>query len=76
MSRVAKQNIIISHSSHTKRYVKNINIQNIINQTYDARKILETKIKLSGQSELINIIRTKLKDKPMSHILKDKVALV
>lgn len=30
MSRVARQNIIISHSSHTKRHVMLINIQNII----------------------------------------------
>ncbi|CAK81223.1 unnamed protein product (macronuclear) [Paramecium tetraurelia] len=69
MNRVAKQLIFVSHSSHQKRI-------NIMEQVFENRNVFETKIKLSGQAELINIIRTRLKDKPLSYVLKDKASLV
>ncbi|CAD8072237.1 unnamed protein product [Paramecium primaurelia] len=69
MNRVAKQLLFVSHSSHQKRI-------NIMEQVFENRNVYETKIKLSGQAELINIIRTRLKDKPLSYVLKDKESLV
>ncbi|KAM3143476.1 hypothetical protein pb186bvf_004537 [Paramecium bursaria] len=69
MDRVCGSVLIISHSSIQKR-------TNLMGKIFSERQIFQAKVALSGQSELINIIRTHQKGKPISHILKNKEALL
>lgn len=68
MGRVAKQVLIISHSSHAKRVP-------LMGEQYEGRTVFEVKVTLSGQAELINIMRTNMKGKPLSQIIRDQKAL-
>jgi len=70
MVRVCKNNqnsVIITHGTPEKRMH--------IFDSYDCRKnvdIYAKKLKLSDLAQLINLLRSDLKDKPLSHALKDK----
>lgn len=74
MTRVLKVGgclFIISHGSPEKR-------KELFRQSVDIKKcdFLFSKQDLAPMSQLINIFRSKLKDKPLSHILKDKALLM
>ena len=67
VSRIAT--IIVSSGTPEKR------LPNLLKFTNNLYKIEYVELELSKLANLINLLRTELKDKPLSHALKDKEVL-
>lgn len=64
--------VIISSGTESKRVPF---FKEYTAETFPNLKIDQFKLELSTSAQLINILRTELKDKPLSHAMKDKAVL-
>jgi len=73
MMRVSSEAIVIISSGTIEKRVPFLN--EYLSEGYPNHKIVAVKMELSRLAQLINILRSDLRDKPLSHALKDREVL-